>query len=59
MANFDPKIHRDEDYWPCACVKRDRDGNPRKVRLNHKSVKKCSVCKLNRPESMGTQDDIH
>jgi hypothetical protein len=31
-------------YWPCACVKRDRDGNWTHIKLNHPSLKRCKVC---------------
>lgn len=39
-----------KEYWPCACVKRDRAGNQTHIKLNHKSVKKCGRCKFSRPE---------
>lgn len=37
------------DYWPCACVKRDRQKNLTHIKLNHKSVKRCRKCRCDRP----------
>jgi hypothetical protein len=34
----------DRDYWPCACVKRDKAGNMSHIKLHHKSKSECRVC---------------
>jgi capsid portal protein len=39
-----------DDYWPCACVKRDRNGNMKAIKLNHPQVTQCRVCKCTKPE---------
>jgi hypothetical protein len=31
------------DYWPCACVRR-YCGKVTHIKLNHKSIKRCTVC---------------
>jgi hypothetical protein len=38
-----------DDYWPCACVRRDRAGNLRKIKLNSPQTARCPVCKCVRP----------
>ena len=37
------------DYWPCACTKRDKAGNLTHVKMHYKTVKRCRVCKCERP----------
>jgi len=32
------------DYWPCACVKRDRKRHMTHIKAHHPSVQKCRVC---------------
>ena len=39
--DFDDKA----DWWPCACVKRDKAGNMKAIKLNHPDLKRCLVCK--------------
>lgn len=41
------------DYWPCACVNRDRKGNLSGIKLHHKSVHHCRVC------GIGQDGEIH
>lgn len=36
------------EYWPCACVRRDRAGNLKAIKLNHPAVLACRVCKAKR-----------
>lgn len=36
--------------WPCGCVRRDRDGNPTHLKINHPSRAACSTCGAQRPE---------
>lgn len=38
------------DYWPCACTMHDRHGNLKAIKQNHRSVKRCKVCRCERPE---------
>lgn len=42
-----PQAH---DCWPCACVKRYRNSHLKSIRLNHPTVKRCPVCKAERPQ---------
>lgn len=37
-------------YWPCACVKRDREGNMTHVRLNSPLIKRCRKCHATNPK---------
>lgn len=37
--------------WPCACVKRGRDGTLKAIKLHPKETKKCRVCGSPRPET--------
>ena len=37
------------DYWPCACVLRDRAGNMTHIKLHHPSRTRCSVCGCKQP----------
>jgi hypothetical protein len=48
MSNQKQEVPNTEDYWPCACVKRDRAGNMTHIKLNHNSVPKCRKCKATR-----------
>jgi len=34
-----------ETHWPCACVKRGRDGKLSHIKMNPVSRKRCPVCK--------------
>lgn len=36
--------------WPCACVRRDKAGNLKSIRINRPSVKKCMACGCARPK---------
>ena len=33
-----------DDYWVCACVRRDRAGNLKAIRRNHPDVAECPTC---------------
>ena len=33
-----------DDWWPCACVKRDAEGRMSHIKGNHPSVNKCRRC---------------
>lgn len=37
------------DYWPCACVKRDRQGNLKALKMNPPMKKYCRACGCVRP----------
>ena len=43
------------DYWPCACVKRDRRGVMTHIKLLPPNIRKCNVCKCRRPEGWSQQ----
>ena len=34
----------DQTHWPCACVKRDRAGRLKAIKLHPNSVQRCPVC---------------
>lgn len=36
------------DWWPCACVKRDKGDNLSHIKLHKPSVKACPACKCKR-----------
>lgn len=38
-----------EGYWPCACVKRDKDGRMTHIKLQSAKRKHCPKCKSVRP----------
>ncbi len=46
-------------YWPCACVRRDKDGNLSRIKMNPPHRRVCSVCKAKRParEAAATEGD--
>ena len=44
VSDDDAKNLTPDDYWICACVKRDKAGNLKAIRRNHPSVKKCPGC---------------
>jgi hypothetical protein len=41
----------DRDYWPCACVRRDKAGSLAQIKLHHKSKSKCRVCGCTREDA--------
>jgi hypothetical protein len=43
-------IVRKSDYWPCACVKRDRATNLTHIQLNHPHTMRCRKCGAERPD---------
>jgi hypothetical protein len=38
-----------DDYWACACVKRDRRGNMKAIKLHHPAQEKCRTCGCTKP----------
>ena len=37
------------NWWPCACVKRDKSGRMTHIALHNPSEKSCKKCKCKRP----------
>lgn len=37
------------EWWPCACVKRDKQGSMTNIKCHHPDTKRCRVCGCNRP----------
>ena len=44
-----PLDDRLPDYWVCACVKRDRQGNMTHIGSRHHSLRRCPECNAERP----------
>ncbi len=44
-----------QDYWPCACTK-GRESTLR-IKLNHKSIRRCRTCKAERPDDSWFEQD--
>lgn len=40
-------------HWPCACVRRDRAGNLKAIKMHPPSVNKCRRCGATRPPGEG------
>lgn len=38
-------------YWACACVKRDKDGKLKAIKLNPNSRFSCRVCGSRKPKT--------
>jgi hypothetical protein len=38
------------EYWPCACVKRDRAGKMKAIKMIHNSKTKCRKCGCTKPD---------
>ena len=43
-----PKI---DDMWPCACVKRDRKGVMKAIKMHTATTSKCRVCGCTKDQS--------
>jgi hypothetical protein len=43
-------------YWPCACVRRDRQGNMRAIKFHAPKVRRCAVCKCERPDDFVAEE---
>lgn len=56
MPNCDPNDK--DNWWPCACVRRDRKGNMKDIKLHHPDTTKCDVCKAKRPRIMPTEKAV-
>lgn len=52
------KPENQENYWVCACVKRDRKGRMTHIKENHRSVAKCRRCGCTRDESDAVQRQV-
>ena len=44
------------DYWACACVKRDRQGTMKAVKMHPPTAKRCRVCGCQRPPEKATSE---
>jgi hypothetical protein len=40
-----------DDYWPCACVKRDRAGRLTHIKQHHRTVERCQRCGSTREQA--------
>lgn len=45
-------IDEKANYWPCACVKRNRDGLMTHIKLLPPTERKCRVCGAIRPPNL-------
>jgi hypothetical protein len=43
-------------YWACACVRRNKDGTLKAIKLHAPVRKKCRVCGCKRPPAKGEVD---
>lgn len=39
-----------DDYWPCACVRHDKNGNLSQIKAHPPTTRVCRVCKCKQPE---------
>lgn len=51
-------IRNASDYWPCACVRRDRRGRLTHVKLQPDSVAECRSCHATREDAMRIRQDL-
>ena len=38
-----------DEWWPCACVRRDSQGNMAKIKMHCPETTRCRVCGATRP----------
>lgn len=42
-------MEKENEGWPCACVRRGKDGKMTHIRVNSPALSKCNVCGVKRP----------